>query len=422
MHWTSKRARAPASQTGVQNQRATCSEDYALKDPPATDQSREEATPRVDLADVVITRELARRSVRGKGTRREETGMRALADAFSLGAPAVLDRLAALAVELCFAGTGGVSVIEPGSDGEEIFRWRALAGALERFKGGTTPRHWSPCGHCLRNRKPTLYSHPARYFTYFQQLDLPIVEGLVIPIYWKGAALGTIWIVSHDEQRRFDAEDARVMTSLAHFAAHALVPAPQPVFKTNAGNEQTHVWETQAWEQAVRRIARGDQDALAMLSQEASPLIFAAALRVLSYRADAEEVTADTLMRIWRTAGSYDPARGSVYSWLMRMTRTMAIDRLRSRAVRDRSEMALTIECGSILRHAGDSADLEAGRYLRQALQTLPFEQRRAIEMAYFDGMTALEIAERLGHPLGSVKSRIRLGIMKLRVLMAATS
>ena len=88
--------------------------------------------------------------------------------------------------------------------------------------GGRTPRNFSPCGTTLDRGAPQLFSCPDRYFTYFEGVDTPIVEGLVIPFAVSGRALGTIWVVSHDEHRRFDAEDGRIMTALADFTAAAL--------------------------------------------------------------------------------------------------------------------------------------------------------------------------------------------------------
>jgi hypothetical protein len=102
---------------------------------------------------------------------------------------------------LCDAGAGGISMLETGDDGRQFFRWQALAGELEAHVGGTTPGDWSPCGECLKAGKPMLYSYPARFFTYFQNVNTIIVEGLVIPMYADGQPIGTIRIVSHDSRR-----------------------------------------------------------------------------------------------------------------------------------------------------------------------------------------------------------------------------
>jgi PAS domain S-box-containing protein len=102
--------------------------------------------------------------------------------------------------------------------------WAAVAGAYESFEGNTTPRNFSPCSLCLKRGSPQLFSHPERYFTYLQAVSPPPVEVLIVPLMLEAQALGTIWIVAHDEQQ-FDREDARVLTSLADFLAVALSSA-----------------------------------------------------------------------------------------------------------------------------------------------------------------------------------------------------
>ncbi|HEY6389956.1 MAG TPA: sigma factor [Bryobacteraceae bacterium] len=185
------------------------------------------------------------------------------------------------------------------------------------------------------SRKPN--RNPARYFTYFQEIDTPIVEGLVVPMYVDNLPVGTIWIVSHNEHVKFDAEDARVMTSLGSFAAAALKSPVLSAASAEHGNlhaAPVRGGRELVWKEYVRRIAHEDHSALSALLNETSPLVFATALRVLSFRADAEEVTTDVYHRIWRTAESYDPQRGSVDAWLVSIARSRAIDRLRTRAAR----------------------------------------------------------------------------------------
>jgi two-component sensor histidine kinase len=132
-------------------------------------------------------------------------------------------RFVELAVELCAAGSAGISVLEPTATGETIFRWTALAGTFAPFVGGHTPRDFSPCGICLDRGHTILLSRPARRFSYLGEVAVPITEGLIVPLYSKGRKpLGTIWILSHSLERRFDGEDARVMEALAAFLAVAL--------------------------------------------------------------------------------------------------------------------------------------------------------------------------------------------------------
>jgi hypothetical protein len=143
--------------------------------------------------------------------------------------------------------------------------------------------NWSPCGACLDAGKPILCACPARRFTYFNEIETPIVEGLVIPIYAGGRATGTIWIVSHDEERRFDTEDLRIMVSLAQFAGASLPATACAGAAQTAGRSFDTDRET-TWENYMHRIARNDQSALNALFQEARPLVFSIALRILHSR------------------------------------------------------------------------------------------------------------------------------------------
>ncbi len=339
-----------------------------------------------------------------------------LAGLLSQGAPVLFKRLAQMAIELCHAGSGGISMLEAGNDGAQLFRWRALAGALERYEGGSTPRDWSPCGQCLNAARPMLYSYPARFFTYFQEVDTAIVEGLVIPMYAAGQAIGTIWIVSHDEQRKFNAEDVRIMTSLGSFVSAELRVA---LNRKSGGSDEARAAASVVWAELVRRIALGDSSALAALIDETKPVVFGSALRLLGLRADAEEVTLDVYSYVWRIARNYDPARGGVLQWLLCMARSRAMDFLRSRARRQRSCEALCFECGNALDVEGRLVNSEAEIRVHRAVQALPLEQRRAIEMAYFHGCSMTEIAARLKLPLGTVKSRVRYALMRLRRVLA---
>jgi GAF domain-containing protein len=171
---------------------------------------------------VLITQELADRPSRSRKSDAENEVLQALLRTMAQEPGRLLDDLAAAAVELCGAGSAGVSLLEVTPEGKRIFRWVALAGALAKYIGGHTPRDWSPCGTCLDHKAPVLFSYPARAFTYFNAVEAPIVEGLVIPMFYAWTEVGTVWIVSHDEARKFDQEDVRIMTNLANLTAVAL--------------------------------------------------------------------------------------------------------------------------------------------------------------------------------------------------------
>ncbi|MDZ8108558.1 MAG: PAS domain S-box protein [Nostoc sp. DedQUE12a] len=181
-----------------------------------------ETLPSLTLDEILITAALAQRSPRTSNLQAEIESLHLLARQLAQQPQMMLQALVTAAQELCLAGSAGVSLLEVTPDGEEIFRWSALAGALAGREGETTPRNFSPCGTCLDRQAPVLYSYPERYFTYLQTAKFPVVEGLVIPLMNANQPLGTIWILSHDEARLFDAEDVRIATSLADFTAAAL--------------------------------------------------------------------------------------------------------------------------------------------------------------------------------------------------------
>lgn len=166
---------------------------------------------------------------------------------------------------------------------------------------------------------------------------------------------------------------------------------------------------------------RGDADALETLYRRHAPRALAVALRILRVRGDAEEVLQETFVEVWRRAREYVPARGTVESWLLTIARTRAIDRLRSRAARSRLVEAKSAEpepIGPSLPDAVSAARQEAGR-VQAALAALPPEQRVALELAYWEGLSQTEIAERTGQPLGTVKTRVRLALLKLARLLS---
>jgi RNA polymerase sigma factor (sigma-70 family) len=368
------------------------------------------------LADVVASNELLSRPLRKVNLRAEIGAMQELAQLLPSGSLMVLERLAQMAIDLCDADSGGISMLEE-ADGQQIFRWVALAGTLKSYVGGSTPRDWSPCGECLNVGKPMLYSYPARFFTYFQKVDAVIVEGLVIPIATAGQPIGTIWIVSEHEGRKFDAEDVRMMTSLGSFVAAAIhLTLRKGSSEVNPGKGREVVWS-----ELVRRMAAGDPAALASLIEETKPFVFARALRILGSPPDAEEAAADVYSQVWKTAARYDPQRQGVLAWLLNIARSRAIDHLRMRTRQGQGiELTLSVDARSGVDPEASAVSGQRASQVRQAMEALPFEQKRAIEMAYFEGYSAAEIAARLDHPLGSVKTRIRTGLIALRLLMAS--
>jgi signal transduction histidine kinase len=173
------------------------------------------------LEDVLISSELRARPHRTRDLGTESKAFRILASVMANSPRQLLDTLPRLALELCRAGTAGISLVETLPGSEPIFRWTSLAGLLKKHVGGSTPRNFSPCGVSLDRKAPQLFLYPARYFPFLNELPVPVVEALVVPLIGAGPA-GAIWIFSHEEGTVFDSEDVRILMDLADFTSSAL--------------------------------------------------------------------------------------------------------------------------------------------------------------------------------------------------------
>ena len=177
----------------------------------------------------------------------------------------------------------------------------------------------------------------------------------------------------------------------------------------------------------VRRIAGSEQGAFAELYDRLSGPLYSLALKMTGDVFEAQEALQDVFVQIWRRAATYDPAQSSVFSWAVLQTRSRVIDRLRARGRRarvitlftDEKTAATNVAHASAEPNAADTLalDEEAAR-IRAMFDDLPAEQREAIELAFFSDMTHQQIAERLQEPLGTIKARIRRGLLKLREQM----
>jgi RNA polymerase sigma-70 factor, ECF subfamily len=171
----------------------------------------------------------------------------------------------------------------------------------------------------------------------------------------------------------------------------------------------------------IRRVASGEQSALTAIYDATNRLVFGLILRIVIDRATAEEVLLDVYTQVWRQASTYDTNRGVPLAWIMTIARSRAIDRVRAgRQDQQRREPLESIGEVSAAGISPEDASVysERRRLLRTALETLSPEQREVIELAYYSGLSHSEIAVKLGQPLGTVKTRTRLGMMKLRDML----
>jgi RNA polymerase sigma-70 factor, ECF subfamily len=172
-------------------------------------------------------------------------------------------------------------------------------------------------------------------------------------------------------------------------------------------------------EELLRRMAGQDREAFAEFYDRHAALMFSVACKILNNSSEAEDVLQETCVQLWEKAGNYDPKLGKASSWVATMIRNKAIDRIRAAQRRSRlndaagAELAIVREADGTVNEAVHGFD--KAKIIQSAIVELPAEQRRAIELAFFFGLTQDEIAKKLSEPLGTVKARIRRGLLKLR-------
>jgi signal transduction histidine kinase/CheY-like chemotaxis protein len=218
-------------------------------------------TSRVPLETVIGTAELATRPHRAPDYPAEIRALSDLAKALADAPHTIFQKLVDTALTMCGADSSGLSIEE--ADGEqEIFRWHAVAGEFAPHAMGTTPRRFSPCGTVVDLDATQLMIRLGRHFTYLDEVSPLIQEALLVPFHVNGKAVGTVWVVAHGTERHFDAEDARVLASIADFAGLAR----QVVASLEA--LQSEIRERTLAQQALRDADRVKDDFLAMLAHE----------------------------------------------------------------------------------------------------------------------------------------------------------
>jgi len=195
--------------------------------------------------------------------------------------------------------------------------------------------------------------------------------------------------------------------------AHPAWTVPRPIDEVNPPQRALEEVEL------LRRIARRDREAFTEFYDRFSNVIYAMALRILNDASEAADVIQEVFVQVWDKGATYNPDLGKPFSWVLTLARNRAIDRLRARnrhynfveeAAQEMSEMSVRATAGQ-----HEAISQEEARLIRSAVETLPLEQRQAIEMAFLGGMTQAEISEALRQPIGTIKARIRRGMLKLR-------
>ena len=173
----------------------------------------------------------------------------------------------------------------------------------------------------------------------------------------------------------------------------------------------------------LKAIAGKDDKAVSQLYDRYRVVLFGLLVKILNNREEAEDVLQEVFLQVWRRAGDYDANRGRPFTWLVTLARSRAIDRLRSVASRERVVAASSRDPIEETSDAiADAVRSEQRGIVTSALSQLPEEQQRPLVLAYFDGLTQSEIADRLGAPLGTVKTRMRTGMLKLREVLGGKS
>lgn len=170
----------------------------------------------------------------------------------------------------------------------------------------------------------------------------------------------------------------------------------------------------------LKAVASRNETALAALYDRYRVILFGLLVRILNNREEAEDVLQEVFLQVWRRAADFDENRGRPFTWLVTLARSRGIDRLRTLAARERAAVAgAKDKAEAVSDAASDVFRSEQRGLVTNALAQLPDEQQRPLMLAYFDGLTQTEIAARLGAPLGTVKTRMRTGMMKLREMLA---
>jgi signal transduction histidine kinase/CheY-like chemotaxis protein len=321
----------------------------------------------VPLESVLCTEELKRRPSRPPDYHAENQALLTLAQELTNSPGSVLQRLVDIALELCRGHSAGISLLEddPGglSPRGNHFRWHAVAGQWAPLVWNTTtPRDDGPCGTVLDRNITLLFANPHRYYAQFAGVHPLLVEGLLVPFHVDGQAVGTVWVIAHDETRKFDAEDQRLLESLATLAATAYQTRLSITAGAKANQDlQAEIAERQRAEEALREADRRKSHFLATLAHELrNPL---APIR--------------NAMEILRHSGGDEQKVKRVTEMMQRQVGQMVhlVDDLLdvSRISQDKIELRREpIELASVVQHAVEAARPDYERMNHELTVTLP--------------------------------------------------
>lgn len=209
-------------------------------------------------------------------------------------------------------------------------------------------------------------------------------------------------------------------------------PTPLPegssaIFRGRKPRSAQQENQSAADSEMMRRLSGGDEASFSAFYRRFAPGLFSMIYQILQDQKESEDVLQEAFVQMWKKAAGYDAERSSLFTWAVMISRNKAIDRVRSRQRRFRTAEAAAVEVEAVPPETGGSAgDLmeqsEERKRVRSALSQLPGAQREAIDLAFFSGMTQVEISSKLGAPLGTVKARIRRGLLALREVLDPTS
>jgi signal transduction histidine kinase len=220
------------------------------------------------LESILCTEELRTRPTRAPDYNKESRALVALAHALADAPRSIFQALADKILEVSRAGSAGLSLLTT-HDGGKRFYWPAIAGRWRPHIGGGTPRDFGPCGDVLDRNTPLLFRHIEKRYSYFRPVTPAVEECLLVPFYVGGHAVGTLWAVAHDDRRKFDVEDQRLMTSLGEFASSAYqVVASLDLLKSEVTERKRAEQELRDREEQVRARADGLEIEVRLRTQE----------------------------------------------------------------------------------------------------------------------------------------------------------